>query len=215
MGQKTNITRSSRSTKNSQINEKEPDEIRADIERTRAEMGETINSIKEKLSPEHFKEQIREKVIESTAAKAKKIVQVTGEKAREVGSTILETMKHNSIPVGLIGMSLVWLVVRGTKTSSMRTAGPGARGKIKGITGSPKEKVQYQARRVKGKLQGAVHDNPLALGAAALALGAVVGLIAPETKSEEELVEQTPDTLMREAKRTAQSSPESTQYKTS
>lgn len=212
MGQKTNITSSNRSTTNSQTNEKGPDEIRADIARTRAEMGETISSIKEKLSPEHFKEQIREKVIESTAVKAKKIVQVTGEKTREIGSTILETIKHNPIPIGLIGMGLVWLVVKGKKTSSVRTVGPGMKEKIKGIAGSPKERAQYQARRVKGKLQGAIRDNPLAIGAAALALGAVVGLIAPEpeTKSEEELMEQTPDTFITKAKETAQVVPEST-----
>lgn len=198
MGQKTNITRSNKGTTSSQTNEKGPDEIRADIARTRAEMGETISSIKEKLSPEHFKEQIREKVIESTAMRAKKIIHVTGEKTREIGSTILDTIKHNPVPVGLVGMGLVWLVVKGAKASSVRTAAPGMREKIKGITGKPGERAQYRARRFKGKLQEAVDDNPLALGAAALALGAVIGLIAPETKSEEKLIEQAPDTLVTE-----------------
>ncbi len=213
MGQKTNITGSNRSTTNSQTNEKGPEEIRADIARTRAEMGETISSIKEKLSPEHFKEQIREKVIESTTVRAKKIAHVTGEKAREVGSTILETVKHNPIPVGLIGMGLVWLVVKGTKISYVRTTGPGVKERTKVVTGISGEKAQYRARRFKGKLQGAVNNNPLALGAAAFAVGALVGLIMPETKIEEELLEQAPDTLI--AKETIQASPESTQYRTS
>ncbi len=212
MGQKTDIARPSKNISNprtsEQSNKKGPDEIRADIERTRAEMSETINSIKEKLSPEHFKEQIREKVKESTLWRAKKVMNITGEKAREVGSTILETVKQNPVPVGLMGFGLIWLIMKGTKVSPVRTLESKAKEKIQKITDVPQKEVQYQARRAKGKLQEMVHDNPLALGAAVLALGAVVGLIIPEAQSEQEFIGGTRDTLLTKAKKAAQASVE-------
>lgn len=45
-----------------------------------------------------------------------------------------------------------------------------------------------QMYRVKGRFEQMLEDNPLALGAAALAAGALVGMVVPETRRENELM---------------------------
>ena len=46
----------------------------------------------------------------------------------------------------------------------------------------------------------AMEERPLAIGAAALALGVVAGLMAPSTRKEDELMGETRDRLMERAK---------------
>jgi hypothetical protein len=57
--------------------ERDPDRIRSDIERTRQEMGETVEEIKERLSRENIKAQVRE----ATVGRAG---QVAGDTSRKV-----------------------------------------------------------------------------------------------------------------------------------
>jgi ElaB/YqjD/DUF883 family membrane-anchored ribosome-binding protein len=72
-----------------QLNEQSPEEIRADIEATRAEMGETIDAIQERLSPEQIKENVRQQTI----GRAEEFTHEASERARETGSKIAEKAK--------------------------------------------------------------------------------------------------------------------------
>jgi hypothetical protein len=62
------------------------DEIRADIEQTRAEMSETIDAIQDKLSPDHIKDQVRE----ATIGKAQHLAHTAGEKAGQIAHSVSE-----------------------------------------------------------------------------------------------------------------------------
>ena len=65
---------------------------RAEVEQTRAEMGETIDSIQEKLEPSNLKQQ-------ATTV------------ARGTASELLEAIRNNPTPVALGGLALVGLLV--------------------------------------------------------------------------------------------------------
>ncbi len=78
----------------------EPDPTRAEIERTRADMSETVDAIQERLSPENLKEQAKDKVKEATLGRA-----------QEAGSGIVGTIRQNPIPAALTGIGLGWLLI--------------------------------------------------------------------------------------------------------
>ncbi len=92
--------------------EAEIDEIersRAEIERTRAGMGETVDAIQGRLSPENLKERAKDRVKEATVGKA-----------QEAGSGIVGTIRQNPLPAALTGIGLGWLFANSRKQSSSR-----------------------------------------------------------------------------------------------
>jgi len=64
-------------------------------------------------------------------------------------------------------------------------------------------RTQYQAYRLEDRFQSALYENPLALGAIALAVGAAVGLAAPGTERENELLGEARDNLVERAQEVA------------
>ena len=77
---------------------------RVEIERTRADMGETVDAIQERLSPENLKEQAKDRVREATVGRA-----------QGAGSSIMETIRENPLPTALTGIGLSWLFVSGRR----------------------------------------------------------------------------------------------------
>lgn len=63
-----------------------------------------------------------------------------------------------------------------------------------------REKTRYQARRAQMGFWQSMEERPLAIGAAALALGVVAGLMVPSTRKEDELMGETRDRLMERAR---------------
>jgi hypothetical protein len=59
--------------------------------------------------------------------------------------------------------------------------------------------VRQTSRRAQNQLQRAINDNPLAVGAAAVVLGAAVGLALPETERENEWMGEARDTVVNKA----------------
>ncbi len=91
------------------IGAEEVDEVgasRAEIERTRADMGETADAIQNKLSPRNLKEQAKEQAKDT---------------AKGTGSTIVETIRENPLPAALTGIGLGWLFVSARRQSSEQT----------------------------------------------------------------------------------------------
>jgi hypothetical protein len=92
---------------------------RAEVEQTRAEMGETIDSIQEKLEPRKLKEQ-------ATTV------------ARGTASEILEAIRNNPTPVALGALALVGLLVLARGLPGQRRRGSSEvifdlrRGKVRG-----------------------------------------------------------------------------------
>ena len=60
-------------------------------------------------------------------------------------------------------------------------------------------RAQYQARRARRGFNHMLDENPMALGAMALAVGAAIGLSAPSTRREDEWMGETRDHLVNQA----------------
>lgn len=72
--------------------------------------------------------------------------------------------------------------------------------------------AQYNAQRAEDRLGRALQENPLAVGAVALAVGAAVGLALPQTQRENQLMGEARDTLMERAQDFAQETVEKVQH---
>lgn len=107
-------------------NDDDTEQIRADIEDTRAEMSQTINEIQERLSPEHLVGQVKETVREATIGKVERVMETISEATEparqamgragsaiaETGKTVGNSMWRNPIPVALIGLGVGLLMMR-------------------------------------------------------------------------------------------------------
>jgi ElaB/YqjD/DUF883 family membrane-anchored ribosome-binding protein len=301
---------------------REVDEVevaRSRVEQTRAEMADTIEAIKDKLNPEHLKEQAKETVREATIGRAQHAMEEVKDRARDAmenvadrtgdyTGTIMDTIRENPIPAAMIGIGIGWLLMSARKQNNGRRydryysngsrsygypdyqttdryenpawSGRGTAsyraydepesegmvgrvqeragemkervqeraGDIAERAGEMKDRIQYRAGEVKDRLQeragemkerlqnraGEMKDrvqegtqqlgeraryqsrqavtvvqqnmdeNPLAVGAVALVVGAAVGFMLPETQKEREWMGETRDRVMDRAQSTAQ-----------
>lgn len=71
-------------------------------------------------------------------------------------------------------------------------------------TGEVVHRAQERAGQAADSFQQMLHDNPLAVGAVALGIGAAIGLLIPETRQENRLMGGAKDQLMERAQDTAQ-----------
>lgn len=65
------------------------------------------------------------------------------------------------------------------------------------------QQVRRTGRRAQNELQRMTQENPLAVGAGALLLGAIVGLTIPETERENEMLGETRDAMLDKAQEVA------------
>ena len=97
---------------------------RVEIERTRADMSETVDAIQRRLNPETLKEQARDRlheVTEDLKDQAKdRAHEATVGRARDAGSGITETIRENPLPAALTGIGLGWLLVSARKQRAQR-----------------------------------------------------------------------------------------------
>jgi uncharacterized protein YjbJ (UPF0337 family) len=179
--------------------EMDPAVIEAQIEATREEMSETIAAIEERLAPEHLVEQatgaVRElagqatsALSEATAGKAQQVAVQTRETAERVRGGLWSTTTQNPIPGTLIAIGLGWLWRQQARSSGRHRA-----------DGLP-QAMGGQRQQSEQGLWRMVETNPLAAGALGLVLGGIVGLIIPETEKEHQVMGETRDRLMHEAR---------------
>lgn len=123
MGKATDLTQSEREKFGPQIRtERRPEEIEADIEKTRAGLEGTVDEIKERFSSEHVRSQVRD----ATIGKARRMIRRGGERAKQMGGRVTERVKtsaftrtitNNPIPAALAGVGLGWLIINGLRWS--------------------------------------------------------------------------------------------------
>ncbi|HEX6862113.1 MAG TPA: DUF3618 domain-containing protein [Thermoanaerobaculia bacterium] len=89
--------------------------------------------------------------------------------------------------------------VIGAKDRVAEAAGT-AREKASELSWQARERARYRTRQAKVGFWETMEERPLALGAAAIALGVVAGLMIPSTRKEDELMGETRDRLMERAK---------------
>lgn len=288
--------------------------IRAQIERTRAEMSGTIDAIQERLSPEQITEQVRGTVSEqlehakmavrdATIGKAETLMRDASDTMNDARYTMADTIRQNPIPAAMVAIGLGWLFMNRSSSPSreryeqyvrsgsarygyrgemgydpshpayrneavaMRPRGvyPGdqrhdegalARGQRKvgdamgqaqsaagdaasraqGAVGGAVSQAQdavggavsqaqsavgdvahraqetagaiagrtaHAAGRVEDQFQRQMWENPLAMGAVALAVGAAAGFALPQTERENQLMGEARDNLVEQAQQVA------------
>lgn len=92
-------------------NEDDPRAIRRNIERTRAEMGETIDRIQDRLNPDRLRSEAEEAVREATIGRIETMAYDAKRKAKRAQRNVMETVKENPIPAALIGLGIGWLMM--------------------------------------------------------------------------------------------------------
>ena len=84
-------------------------------------------------------------------------------------------------------------------------------GQLQDRAGQAGQQAQQQAQRAKGGFQQALQENPLALGALAVGIGAAVGFVVPGTSKENEAMGETRDNLVEQGKQSARQTRERAQ----
>jgi hypothetical protein len=194
------------------------DEMRQEIQQIRDEMDHTILAIQERISPQHLMDQAREAVQEVMHGAAADAAQNVQDSAANAGSAALRFIREHPIPVAVAGLGVSWLLTHRpdpAHASQNVTKVTEARDQIGGAVGDAVSRAQDAAQqigsqgatganRAGGLLQQAIHDNPLAVGTALLALGAVVALAVPQTPQEHQVLGPARDRLVANAQDTAQ-----------
>ena len=232
----------------SDINDENTEQLRADIEDTRADMTQTINEIQERLSPENLVGQVKETVREATIGKFERVMGRVGETLsevteparevagragiaiKEVGTTVGDTIWKNPIPLTLIGLGVGMLVMKNYRrqsyasSSSTRRFPQGTRTNYAmGDVGQPQQQsmgagtlnqvketasdlanrstqtlneLGTKAKNSASRFGEIMRDNPLAVGAVAIAAGTAVGLLIPSTQIENEYIGETGERLV-------------------
>ncbi|HUG21528.1 DUF3618 domain-containing protein [Piscinibacter sp.] len=172
-----------------------PEEIEAQIERTRSDLDQTLSAIESRLTPGQLMDQGLDYLRHSGA--------------RQYVSNLGESAKNDPLPLALVGVGLAWLMASNGRARSHADTGHSAgeaaasvkqRMQDTGHRISEKahaarerasrvgESARHQVERVRGGYEYLVHEQPLALGAIGLALGAVLAASAPRTGVERRLM---------------------------
>lgn len=212
---------------------RKPDEILAEIDRTRGEMDRTLTAIEQRLTPGQLVDQ--------------GIDYMRNSGANEFVHNLGGAAKNNPLPVALVGIGLTWLMALGRQPARHRgygaydaeSSGPGMREKASGMlhgvsermssakqqlsdkmgsvrggaggsmdsmkerAGQIGEGAREQWQRARGGIDYMIREQPLALGAIGIAIGAVLAAAAPRTRKEEEMMGEASRNLMEKTKEAA------------
>jgi hypothetical protein len=83
----------------------ETERIRAQIDRTRAEMDETVDALEARLKPKHLLDEALERLLGDDHPSSEDAKQ----SLRRAGSTVAAKIKENPLPALLVGAGVAWL----------------------------------------------------------------------------------------------------------
>lgn len=200
--------------------DREPEAIRADIDKTRRRMSRTVEEIEEKFSPEHMKAIAKSTLKEQTVGRAGRMAKRAREGVMGMRSNMYEVIRENPLPAALVGLGLSWLIAesftssgrgmepseeygeygeygeRGERHHYSEKAGELAEkarqragemgGQMREYGGRAKMKAMQGYGAVRGRFSNMLEENPLALAAVTLAVGAAIGLSMPSSEKERE-----------------------------
>jgi len=92
-------------------NGKTSEEIQAEIEQTRNRMSERLDTIQDRLSPDHLKLQAQTIVHEAVRDSTDALMHYVSSNAQQVGTTVVDAVKRNPLPTALIGLGVGWMLV--------------------------------------------------------------------------------------------------------
>jgi hypothetical protein len=133
MGQESNTATTERgsveqSTANTSAPSVTTDEIRSQIEQTRAKMSETIDAIQNRLSPRRLMTDAKEKVKDATIGRVKDLINRSGEFGNDGRTSFgaeraIQVVKSNPMPTALLGAAVAVLTVGAWMRSRNGTSG--------------------------------------------------------------------------------------------
>jgi hypothetical protein len=188
-----------------------PEEIRADIEETREEMGGTLDALGDRLDPNRIMSEAKENVREATIGRVEDAVEAAGDTAKGMTDMVMETIRRNPLPAALVGIGAFMLWRNRTDAGQARgpsqppvsqrvgrvagdaasTAGD-AVGQVAATASETAGQVAQTGRaaadEVGWRFERMMEASPLAVGAAAIGAGALVGALVPETPQEREML---------------------------
>ena len=100
------------------------------------------------------------------------------ESVTDAGTSVLDIIRANPIPAAMIGLGLGWLIFGARGNRSARGAG-------------------RRNMRAERGIESTLEENPLAIGAVAVAIGAAVGLSLPSSPIEDEWMGDAMERLLR------------------
>ena len=233
------------------IADRRPEEIQAEIDRTRGDLNETLRAIENRLNPSELFDQGVDYLRHSGA--------------REYVVNLGAAARQDPLPLALVGVGLAWLMISGRdghRVDRVRVGSPGpsvdevrsgmrdtvsgvrdtvsgavagvkgavanVRDKVSSVRGSASRTTQRisdttqrlgqtaqaardkagqmgsvareQADRVRSGFDRLVNEQPLALGAIGLAVGAVLAASAPRTRQEDRLMGDASDRIKDDVK---------------
>lgn len=191
---------------------KDPATLEREIDRQRAEIGDTLEALEQRFSPgELFDHALR-------FARGN-----GGEFFNNLGATV----KANPVPTLLTSVGLAWLMA-GQRTGDRAYSSVGSersasasvhertarlkekasttadsmrqrREQMSGSLQRGSENARYQAQRMREGVSRMSTEQPLALGAIGIALGALVGAAMPPSRREDELMGEASDRVKHSA----------------
>lgn len=166
------------------------DEIRRDMEGTRAEMHETVDALERKLSPGQMVDDLWNRARDSAPGSAV--------------SDVATTVRDHPLPASLVGLGLAWMAVeRARSASSVDTDRLSEEDEGRRRGGDGLARVGHEARdrgrKAERRLRSSMEEQPLVLGAVAFGLGLAGGLALPTSRFEDRTLGETADTVKHEA----------------
>lgn len=99
-------------------------EIKSEIERTRAEMSNTIGEIQERLSPDHLIQQAKDTVSEAATGKVRDIMhsasetaQMVAEETQYAGRSVASYVRSHPVQMALLAGGVTWWMLRNADRS--------------------------------------------------------------------------------------------------
>ena len=188
-------------------------QIKAEISDNQAEIQQTVAEIQDRLSPAYLTDQAASTVREATIGKVQHMMN-----------------GNNQIPYALIGIGAAWLLAN-RRASDNQWNSSGNYGSAQGTWGDDRHRTNYRnpgtsttgewqaaasdkaeeltdsARRVayqaRNRWESMLDNNPMAIGIAALAAGALIGASLPQSELENEYLGETRDQLVESAREVA------------
>jgi hypothetical protein len=96
--------------------------LAAEIERTRGEMGSTLEEVGQRLDPARLADRARETVREATVGRIEDMVDHATTSAQETGNQLVRTIRENPVPAAMAGVGL-WMLWQRLNASSSRGNG--------------------------------------------------------------------------------------------